>query len=364
MLAADTLQQAFLHAPFAQDGWVRALRLFASLTGSSRAQLIGIGHDSAQFNLMTETDECYEKEFVAIGAHRPEINWRVAANAGTLEIISERDYDNIRSHLRSEEYDEHCRKWTGVYGAQTALLQSDHILIGLAVLRSEKDGRTTPHDRSVFAQGALYAQAAVLTQRAMHHHGAQLLSGALESLGFAAAFIDATGEVIALTPQAEDVLSAENKSPVYLRARKLVARVANSELHEAIECALRGLVSFQTLWIADPDSVHGLTCNVILLPRGDHFFAFEPRVLVILNAPKPLTQENVRPLTQAFGFTQAEIDITVGLANGLTRQEIADHRNASVNTLSTQIKAIFSKSGVRRESELVSLVNSLVRSHR
>jgi hypothetical protein len=65
------IENGFLSAPFAGDGWDQALRLFARRTGSSHGQLIGLDRGATLFNMLTDVDEDYQREFVEIEAWRP-----------------------------------------------------------------------------------------------------------------------------------------------------------------------------------------------------------------------------------------------------------------------------------------------------
>jgi DNA-binding CsgD family transcriptional regulator len=63
-----------------------------------------------------------------------------------------------------------------------------------------------------------------------------------------------------------------------------------------------------------------------------------------------------RALAVGFGLTAAETTIALLLAAGLSTAEISAARQASLNTVRNQIKAILSKTGCRRQSEVVALV--------
>lgn len=356
------VREAFLDAPFSNDGWERALRRFARASRSSRAQLIGIGDGSTHFNVMTDIDPAYQRDFASIEAWRPEVNWRVAANGGTLEVISERHYDRVRTRLASDLYDDHCRTWDGTYGAQTALLQGEGELIGLAILRSEKEGRTRAQDRAAFADGALHAQAAVRMQRAMAHRGQQLLTGTLESLGLATFLLDRLGQVSAMTPQAEALVSEASGKVVRLRDRRLAATRQAPELERAIAHALSAGVNVQSLWLQDDrDDRRSMRCDIIRLPRRDYAFGFDPRVMVVLHGAEALPGGTAALLRRALGLTAAEAEVALDLSNGVNRRDIAAARGTSAQTLSAQVKSVLHKGGVTREAELVALVNRLMR---
>jgi DNA-binding NarL/FixJ family response regulator len=61
-------------------------------------------------------------------------------------------------------------------------------------------------------------------------------------------------------------------------------------------------------------------------------------------------------LRQMFGLTTSEVAIAVALTSGHEVEEIARTRHVSPGTLRVQLKSIFLKTGVRRQSELVALL--------
>jgi len=315
---------------------------------------------------MTDIEPAYQREFVEIEAYRPDVNWRVAASGRTLEIVSERHYDAVRAQMVSSVYDDHCRRWGGMFGAQTVLAQGSDGLIGLAIIRAESEGRTNLRERRVFADGAEHALAAVRMQRAMAHRGVKLLTGTLESLGLAAFLLDREGRIAALTPQAEALVSAQEAGVLRLNRGTLEALRSDAALQAAIGRALAshpGLAAqVQQLWLDSAcEGAPGMRCDVIRLPRREFGFGFDPRVMLVMRSAADLPDRASAALRQALGLTGAETEIALRLANGMDRDAIAAERSTSPQTLATQIKAILSKSDVKREAELVALVNRLMR---
>ncbi|GAM96972.1 hypothetical protein U91I_00593 [alpha proteobacterium U9-1i] len=52
-------------------------------------------------------------------------------------------------------------------------------------------------------------------------------------------------------------------------------------------------------------------------------------------------------------MTAAEASVATAIADGFTVDEIAKQRKASVATVRSQLQTVFSKAGVRRQSDLV-----------
>lgn len=363
--AADTaaLQESFLSAPFSATGWTDALRLLASTTRSSRAQLIGVGTATTRFNVMTDIDPSYQDDFIAIEGHRQDVNWRIAATGRPMEVISERHYDDARKLMRSEAYDEHCRRWGGESGCQTTLMQGDAFLVGLATLRGEAEGRTSERDRQIFAAGAASALAAVRMQQAMADRGTAMMAGSFDAIGIAACFADANGRIAALSALAEAQVGPGG--PFRMRRGRLAAVGAecNQRLQTALATALYGGATGQQqrLWIGPIGGRTGALCELFRLPVREWDFGFDPRVLIVIRSATDIPAAKLAPLREALGLTGAEAEIALALSNGACRDQIAADRHTSAATLKSQIKSVLRKADVDREAGLVALINRLMR---
>lgn len=87
-------------------------------------------------------------------------------------------------------------------------------------------------------------------------------------------------------------------------------------------------------------------------------FGNDHRVQAVIFVTDPTTR--VRPaqdtLRIAFGLTPAECRVALLLADGHAPQEIATMIGVTSNTVRSQIKSIYSKTGVRRQAELIRLL--------
>lgn len=61
-------------------------------------------------------------------------------------------------------------------------------------------------------------------------------------------------------------------------------------------------------------------------------------------------------IARIFGLTKAEARLTLAIANGMTATEYSAKYGVSINTAYSQIKDILSKTGTRRQAELIKLV--------
>ena len=87
----------------------------------------------------------------------------------------------------------------------------------------------------------------------------------------------------------------------------------------------------------------------------------QPAVVLYVRDAVGKSQVNNTVAKQLFNFTPAETALALELANGLSLEEAAENLNIMRNTARAHLRAIFSKTGVRRQAKLVRvMLNSVV----
>jgi DNA-binding CsgD family transcriptional regulator len=82
-------------------------------------------------------------------------------------------------------------------------------------------------------------------------------------------------------------------------------------------------------------------------------------VLVIVSGTRDATSSAASSMRQLYNLTAAESRLVGELVEGKTLREVAELRNVSLATLRSQLKAAFSKTGSRRQVDLVRLVAAI-----
>lgn len=83
--------------------------------------------------------------------------------------------------------------------------------------------------------------------------------------------------------------------------------------------------------------------------------------LILIDDPATTALADAEWSRQAYGLTSAENALAVGLVQGLTLAEVADHRGVARETVRAQLKQLFAKTGTSRQAELVRLLATTVR---
>lgn len=119
-------------------------------------------------------------------------------------------------------------------------------------------------------------------------------------------------------------------------------------------------------WQINSGSGQKWTCRAVGLRLGDFerapfgvsFGKTTTSILLALKAEAPKIELNAM-VQDAFRLSQVETEIALMLSDGLTAAEIADRRAVSIHTVRNQIKSLLSKSGYRRQADLMKAVEQL-----
>ena len=348
------------------SGWYQALEQLAHATGSEFGQLIGLGAESAvPFNVWT-VDPAVPKEFAELGYGSPALNPRVEAGMGIPELTvrAEADFISPEQARRHPHY-----KWARHHGigyiCLTPLIARPDMLIGLSVCRREQTGHITTTQRDMFSSLAAHVRAAVRTQLLLEGDAAALLVGAMEAMSLTAFACNRSGQVIAMTPAAEQLVLSGRY--LKLKNQSLLAEQEkdHAALMKAVMSAARGLSRpgaplLTSLFIHSAStSLSPVIVDVVALPQKAFTFGFRPQLLVVVRGLKQDDRQLVGALQAGFHLTAAEARVALMLAEGQGPQTIADSRGVSINTVRTQVRNLYDKLGVSRQGELAARLQPL-----
>ncbi|MBT0670379.1 helix-turn-helix transcriptional regulator [Novosphingobium profundi] len=321
-------------------------------------------------NWLNDAPEDFQAESSRIEIYRPDVNYRIAALRAPMEITWEAHYDVARKAHTDEAYLELARKYGFEHGAQVVLAQKPGLFFGLALMRSPSEGRTGTSEHETLARIAPDILSAIRVQESIEQAGASLLHGALETMETAAILLDSLGRVTHVTPAAQRLLGPETlqlNGRAVRSNRPYIDRALGIRIGQALSGDDPGPAD---LWIRTGSGL--LLVDVRPLPRGNWHLGTNGAAIVTL---RPLLTPRVRAedvadeknfaimagkLATALALTHSEAEVTTLLAHGLSRKEIAALRHVSPQTVNTQLRMIFLKCEVNRESELVAIARSIL----
>jgi DNA-binding CsgD family transcriptional regulator len=354
----------FQSAALGEATWLEALEGVAGATGSRTGQIIGLGSEPAvPFNWMTEMPEEASQDFLELGGGDPQVNRRVdiGGTIPELRVLADGDF---AAYGRPDDPAE-LKAWIDRYDAPhiclTPLVKQDDLLVGLAVLRSRKDGHINEEQRRVFTYLAPHLRAAVRTQMALMSQGVSVIAGTMETLSIAAFVCDPEGRVLSRTSLTESLL--RGGSHFRLRGGRLTACNDPDGKALATEIFTAGLkvgasrpagpIVLRDAFGGDP-----LLIEVASLPASHHPFGVERAVLVMVGSRR-MADNGAMALSRAlYGLTAAEAEIVGDLMAGLRPQTIAIRRGTALTTVRTHIRRILDKAEVSSQLELVGGINA------
>jgi DNA-binding CsgD family transcriptional regulator len=120
-------------------------------------------------------------------------------------------------------------------------------------------------------------------------------------------------------------------------------------------------LGIETLLLHGAGKQMPMVFDICRLPSQPYRLSLASQILVIVRSGRRWHEAAPAVLRAAFGLSAAEAEVTLALARGVTRDQIAAARETSTQTVKTQIKSIFSKLGVSREMDLTAMLGDLLR---
>ncbi|WP_439861899.1 helix-turn-helix transcriptional regulator [Pseudomonas sp. MBLB4136] len=212
-------------------------------------------------------------------------------------------------------------------------------------------------------------------RRALHMHNlldrseslSELYSQAISRLSVATIVLDENGSVLRINPVAQEILDASDGLKLVGGRLEATYPSDNRELQQLIRNAFakeshEGGGSAEAMSVARPSGQVSLGLVVETIPSLEWAEGkSKPAAVVYIRdaVGKSLASEVITK--QLFNLTRAETALAMELANGLSLEEAAEALNIRRNTARAHLRSIFSKTGVRRQTELVRIMlNSVV----
>ncbi|MBF4554466.1 helix-turn-helix transcriptional regulator [Pseudomonas sp. p50] len=214
-------------------------------------------------------------------------------------------------------------------------------------------------------------------RRAMHVHNlldrsesiSELYSQAISRLSVATIVLDQNGSVLRLNSVASELLSHADGLKLVGGRLEATYPTDNRELQRLVRNAFARDVNSEAvstaaeaMSVSRPSGQINLGVVVEAIPTQDWAEGkSKPVVVVYIRDAVGRSMASETVTKQLFNLTRAETALAMELANGLSLEEAAEVLNVRRNTARAHLRSIFSKTGVRRQTELVRIIlNSVV----
>ncbi|MES1199765.1 MAG: helix-turn-helix transcriptional regulator [Pseudomonadota bacterium] len=185
-------------------------------------------------------------------------------------------------------------------------------------------------------------------QLRLEDEAAAIALAALESLRIAAIVCDRAGRIVSLSAPAETLLREARLIAQRNDLLTAVAPISQRALTEALDRAMFA-PRVSSFLLRSEDGAEAKVVDVAPFPAAPNSFRVGARILVTIGGAQ--RERNNRFLLE-LGLTEAEAEVARALVTGASTREIAERRGVQFDTVRTQIKSIYGKLGVRRQSEL------------
>ncbi|QGP77691.1 helix-turn-helix transcriptional regulator [Sphingobium sp. CAP-1] len=187
------------------------------------------------------------------------------------------------------------------------------------------------------------------------HHG-RSLHATLDMVDHAVFTLSASGALLNGNRAADAMLRRQDA--LVMRQRHIVARNPQDDL--ALQAALRAAAAREathaTALLVQREQGQPYMLSVAALSVGD-----TRQIVVIVTDPQAHDASLANRIRALYGLTRAEAEVVSGLCEGKALEQLAQERGVALNTVRTQMKAIYLKMDCSRQSELVARVARLPR---
>lgn len=187
----------------------------------------------------------------------------------------------------------------------------------------------------------------------------------LDSLDYGVIFLDELGRPGYCNRVAEQI--SQRGDGLRLGASGLRAKDARS--HRQLDALVRATTTAREYgeqpaggWVSIVRDHHGPHYRVLVIPMPQvnaiNLFS-NPRVLVLISDPAVGREDIGSALKQIYRLTEGEVQVCLSLAAGKDTSSIADELAVSREAVRFHLKNVFSKTGVKRQGELIRLLLTL-----
>lgn len=189
-------------------------------------------------------------------------------------------------------------------------------------------------------------------------------AGMLDRLSVGAVFLDRDGRILKTNAAASELLAQRDGLSIVNGGLSAAYPGENHELRRLIEQVVSpggkvrpGVVAGMSVSRSSGRPSLGVAVRAAP-PTEWSEPSSRPAALVIIRDPEARVVASNEQLKRLYGLTPAEANLALHLMEGCTVDEAAQRLNVSRNTARCQIRAIFAKTGVTRQTELLRVLLS------
>jgi DNA-binding CsgD family transcriptional regulator len=358
----STLLLDLYEAAASPGGWERVAPLVAQEFGVESCQIQYRSPDGRFVQRLSRTPNYTDKllNLYATSAWRDDVWSSYGASHPNLLTRNE-NFISDAGVLALDYYNEVMRPLDIFYVMGTgATLGRDGGIGLLGIHRSHKEGTFSADDERRMNLFLPHFQRAMSLTRRLRDVELQRDAGmaSLDALSLGLVLAGADGKIFFANSIAERHLQAG----AAIKAMRGHLCVCDARNHEILKQSIRNVAALAygktvpspPLIMLRGSEEARLSLLVCPAPTARHFSGPDvPVVAIYIGEPdrKPVSLRDL--VTRVYGLTPAEGRLLSALLDGERLQETADRLEISVNTIRTQLRSLFAKTGHRRQSDLI-----------
>lgn len=310
-------------------------------------------------NLDTAYQQHYRDHFVHIDSLIPAIARQpVGTVKQTTNLMNE-------SFFKGEFYNEFALPQGMEHTVGTVLMKRNSQLAVMGFHRNHRQGDFETQELVLLNMLIPHLQRALeVNQRLwLLDTGVEVKREILDRFSLGVILIDGTGKPIFLNKSAEDIVSNGQVLTVCRNALRVSTMSETRELHRLIFEATRAEPPQSGAMVLSASELRQ-PLSLMVTPvskRKDSTFQLDNEAVsavAFIGCEQHAVDRSLDLLNQLYGLSPAEARLAVALANGDSLEAMATRFSVSLNTIRTQLKSCYRKTGANRQNELVKLVLS------
>ena len=286
------------------------------------------------------------------------------ANLPLDQVITLEDLLPERELIKSDYYKHYLEPIDlfQILGVDTA--EPDGMLARLRFSRRRAEPRFEARERELLGLITPHLRRAIQIYAKLNRMASErdVYAGAVSQLAMATIILDEQARVLNCNSVAQAIL--EDRDGLSLREQRL--HIEGRDINRELQQALAGIIRAQQAGEAAvvkalriPRASGRSDLGLVVRPVPTSHWSegqSSPCAAVFISDPDLLESTSQQTLAELFSLTPAEAKLAMLLARGLSLAEVSEAQNISQHTARAQLKAIFSKTGVSRQAELVRLI--------
>jgi DNA-binding CsgD family transcriptional regulator len=356
-----TIESAFVEAAIDRSKWVAAMDAVAATTGSAGAILLPVPSRAVPVVPFSESLGTTSETYFNDGWVDRDVRYRGIPTLLRNGVVCDLDFVTKDEIKRSAYYHDFLGRDGLRWFAGVKVAVGNDVWC-LSIQRSTKQGPFERAELEKLASLSMSLSSAASVAHALDFARAEGALNAFEVSNLPVVLLNRQVEVLQTNAAADLLLSGD----VAIRQRRVTSH--DPEANRALNAALQAVLSSSASRVLMPPVSlprslgRPLLAYAMRLPAlSDHPLALCQAILLFVDLDRETAPADGAVLRRCFGLSAAEARLAAGLANGKTLDHLAEELAITKETARHELKLVFSKLDVHRQSELVALLGKLLR---